>query len=132
MTARRPATVLAGVLALLAVLHGYWALGGRWGPSGALGGQTARIPPAWSIWLVAVLLIGAALNPLGRAGIWGRRWPGWIFTAGCWGLSAVLALVGVLNAAGQTKLERLGFAPFALILAGVAAEVARWSRRPSA
>lgn len=127
--APRLARLLTAVLTLLAVLHAYWALGGQWGLEAALGGPTAAVPPAWSIWLVVVFLLLGASVPLGRIGAWGRGLPDWLFEIGCWGLVVVLVLVAVINATGRTWTERLAFAPFALLLASAAGVVARSPRR---
>lgn len=129
MTAQRTARILATVLALLAILHAYWALGGQWGLSAALGGPPAPVPPSWAMWLVVGLLVIGTLVPLGRVGTWGQRVPQWLFGFACWGLALVLVLVAVINALGRTWLERLAFAPFALLLAAAAAVVARAPRR---
>ncbi len=122
---RRLGIWLASVLALIAVLHGYWALGGTWGLAEALGGPDKPVPPAWSIWLVTALLVAAVLVVLGRVGIWGRPMPSRLFTMGCWGLALALFLAALINFQAHTTWERYGFGPFALALAIATALVAR-------
>jgi hypothetical protein len=126
---RRVGMALGAILALIAVLHAYWALGGRWGLAEALGGPDKPVPPAWLIWVVTALLVLAVLVVLGRVGFWGRQWPGWLFAWGSWGLATALFLAALINFSGQTKWERLGFGPFCLLLAAATAVVARSPQR---
>ena len=118
------AWVLSLAVAGLVGLHVYWAFGGEWGLRAALGGHAA--PPRAVIWAVAVALalaVGGALV-LGRAGVWQAGVPGWVFRFGTWALAVAFALGALVNLAGRTKLERLGFAPACLVLAGLCTVVA--------
>jgi hypothetical protein len=58
------AFTVATVLNMLAFLHVYWALGGRWGKDAAVprrpGGERLFEPSARSTWLVAIALAAAA------------------------------------------------------------------------
>jgi hypothetical protein len=81
------------------------------------------------MWLVATLLVAAALVVLGRLGIWGQRLPRWIFIAGIWGLVAALLMAAFLNLRAVTVWERFVFAPFSLVLALGAAYVAGGPQR---
>lgn len=66
------AWLLAIVLGSIAVLHAYWANGGKWpaaDESGLIrtvfGDQVRhRLPPPWTIWLVAGLIAVTAVWPL--------------------------------------------------------------------
>jgi hypothetical protein len=121
---RQIAVALAAVLAILTMLHSYWALGGRWGLAQAVGGPDNPIPPRWLIWSVALLLVAALLAVLGRAGFWGSRVPLRVFAAGSWGLALVLLSTAVINFLGETEWEVLVFGPAALWLSVAAAAVA--------
>ncbi|MFI5012164.1 MAG: DUF3995 domain-containing protein [Hyphomicrobiales bacterium] len=63
---------LALILGVIALLHAYWAVGGLWpGKSEAdlickVFGDASRrrLPPAWVIWVVAILIGIAAVWPL--------------------------------------------------------------------
>ncbi len=120
-------SLLAGLLAAVAALHAYWALGGRWGLQKAVGEGTP-VPPAAVIWVVVVGLVAAVLVVLGQIGLWGRGKPEWVFRWGTWALCIVLIAVAVLNFGGG-KWEMLVFAPFSLLLAVLAAVVAGSRRR---
>lgn len=111
-------------LLLLAALHAYWALGGRWGRDVVLGGGSAA-PPAAAVWVVVAALVAAALVVLGRVGLWGRSLPVWIFGSGTWVLCTMLAAAALINLSTRRPLEMLLIAPFCLLLAALAAVVAR-------
>jgi hypothetical protein len=118
------AASLAVVLLLVAVLHAYWGLGGRWGLAQAVGGSDAPIPPGWLIWIVVGLLVAALLAVLGRAGFWGSRVPSWVFVVGTWALALALLVAALLNFLAATKWEVFVFGPVALVRAVAAAVVA--------
>jgi hypothetical protein len=124
LPARRIAVAVAAVLAILAMLHAYWGLGGRWGLAQAVGGPDNPIPPAWLIWSVSLLLVAALLAVLGRAGFWGSKVPPWVFALGSWALVLALLAAAVLNFLAETKWEVLVFGPVAVLLSIAAAVVA--------
>ena len=109
---------------MIALLHAYWAVGGRWGLAEAVGGPEKPLPPPWAIWLVTTLLAAGVLVVLGRLGVWGKGLPAWLFSLGCWGLTGALLLAGLLNFAAKTRWEQFLFGPLALLLAAAAALVA--------
>ncbi len=114
---------LVAILVGLSGLHVYWALGGEWGLGRALGGN--EVPPVALIWLIAFFLGGATLVVLGRAGVWGHRLPMRLFASGTWALAGAFLLAAAVNFAGRTVLEKAAFAPFCVLLAILAAHVAR-------
>ena len=124
--ARRAAVLLAALLAVVGGFHIYWAAGGTWGMSEALGGEVDD--PSVELQLasaaVALFLLVAALVGLGRVGLWGERVPFSLFRWGTWALAVALALAAVNNLAGDSAWERFAFAPLALLLALLAAVVA--------
>ena len=118
---------LSLALALLGVLHLYWACGGNWGLAAALGRD--QVDPGVGLRLAAGLvacgLVAAGAVVLGRVGLWGRFLPWLLFSWGTWALGVALLLGAVLNFTAATWLERLLFAPIALALAALALGVAR-------
>ena len=134
MKVRIPAYVLAAALAALAGLHLYWALGGRWGLSAALGrprvDATATVRAAAAVIVLALAV--AAAGVLARVGVWGRWLPWSLLKWGGWVLVGGLVLVALANATSSTGLEQVVFAPIALGLAVLATAVARSERPRSA
>ena len=127
-----PAT-LATVLALLAAVHVYWAIGGAWGKASSLpevGGRPAFIPSRGATLLVAAGLSFGALVALSRGHLAFSSRPGslahWFTLA--FGLAFVLRaigefrLVGVFKRVRDTSFARRDtwlFSPLSLLL-GVA------------
>ena len=106
----------AGVLAVLGLLHIYWAAGGTWGGDVAVPKHDDKPlfePSPFATVLVAILLFSAALVVLGRLGIWGAVLPRWPFLVGAWVLVAVFAgrVVGDFRWFGVFK--RVTGTPFA-------------------
>ncbi|MBF5041837.1 DUF3995 domain-containing protein [Aggregicoccus sp. 17bor-14] len=101
------ALTLAAVLIALALLHVYWAAGGRAGADAAVPeveGRPAFVPGPNATLLVALGLSAAALTVLGRAHLWLPPWPPPpVFAVGTW----VLAALFLLRAVGD--LRRVGF-----------------------
>ena len=106
------AATLATILTVLAVLHLYWALGGRWGLAATLperpdGGRLFSPGPIATL-AVAGFLVAAALIVLGAAGLLAVPVPnGWL-RAGTWALAVVLLLraIGELRYVGFFKRVR--------------------------
>ena len=119
--ARRAAVLLAASLALVTAFQIYWALGGLWGLSQALGRTVEESSPGLQLASAAVslVLVAAVLVVLVRAGLWRTRLPFSLFRWGAWALTAVLVLVALTNATAGTTWERFVFAPFALALAAL-------------
>ena len=103
---------IAAVFLSLAVLHVYWAAGGKAGAAAAVPeveGRPAFVPGPNATLLVALALTLGALVVLGRAGLWApARIPRTLFTVGTWVLCAVLLLraVGDGRLVGFTKRVR--------------------------
>jgi len=81
---------LAGILALVGILHLYWAVGGKWGKEAAVptqrGKPVLRTGPLSCLAVATLLLLGAALC-LGRLQLvtWGPTW----------GLNGLTSKIGV-------------------------------------
>lgn len=130
--------VAAAVFLALALLHAYWALGGRRGASATIperGGAPVFRPGRLLTWAVAGGLACAAAVLLGRMGWWSLPFRMLPFTLGCWILAALFAAraVGDFRYVGFFKRERasrfaqydsLLYSPLCLALALVCAGVA--------
>ncbi len=101
--------LVAGYQVLLAL--GTAFSGAAWG--GATLTSALRLASAVS----AVVLVGAALIVLGRAGYWGTRLPGAIFRWGTWVLVVGMLLSALANFASPTAGERFFLGPSAVLLA---------------
>ncbi len=121
---RRAGHLLATALLLVGVLHAYWALGGRWGRA-AVPGVGSPVPLPAAVWAVVIGLVIATLIVLGKTGVWGRCLPAWPFARGSWALCAAFAAVALLNLGSGRPWEMLLIAPVCLLLALLAAAVAR-------
>ena len=119
---RRAGYTLAAVLGAFLVLNTYWALGGTWGMQEALGGHTA--PPSILIWAQELAVLAGIVIVLARAAILRLPAPRWLLQLGIWAMVAVFGGVAVLNLLAQTTLERLLFAPLALMFTALAVAVA--------
>ncbi len=122
------------VLLAIAALHGYWAEGGRWpGRDGRelaerVIGPDMPPPPRYASWIVATLLLAAAV----LVGLRALSVENWIVTAGTITTVAVLAVRGVgglvwsgLVKRGSTfaRLDRRIYSPLCLSLAGLVSTV---------
>ena len=91
---------VAGILSGLALLHAYWALGGRWGSAyvvPVVRGQRSFEPSPFATWIVCGLLTVAVLLVMGKAG-W--LWPGAgpiVLNGGMWCLSLVFMLLSLIH-----------------------------------
>jgi hypothetical protein len=126
----RATWALSVALAVLSVLHLYWAFGGSWGLAAALGREEIDASTGLRIAAggVAIALLVAAVGVLGRIGLWGDFLPWVLFVWGTWALVAALFLGGLLNLTAHTWKERLVFAPIAFALGALALIVAKSSR----
>jgi hypothetical protein len=96
------ALLVGSILTLLAALHLYWALGGRWSLGAAvpeLDGRATIRPGPLACSAVAALLLAAALLLLGRGGVVSLPLPRWLVIAGTW----TVGLVFVLRAIGDFR-----------------------------
>ncbi len=141
------AILLATVLAALAGLHLYWALGGTWGSEAVVptrpedsadektGGQPVFTPGPGATVVVAVLLLVAALVALGAAGVVTLPVPRVLIRFGIWALAAIFLLrsIGDFRYAGFFKrvrgtrfaeLDTRLYSPLCLILSALAFIVA--------
>ena len=124
--AERAGYLLVLLLFLIALLHTYWALGGRWGLQTAIG-EGSPFPHPFLIWAVVVALMAAVLTVLGRIGWWSRGIPFWLFRVGIWALVVVLVGAALINFGGKSRWDRFVFGPIALFLALLAVIVARYT-----
>jgi Protein of unknown function (DUF3995) len=129
---------LLAILFALALLHAYWALGGRWGSAytvPTVNGRRMFDPTPSATWAVSGLLGIAAILVAGKAGAIGTRVPYLILDIGVWGLSLVFLLraVGNLRSFGFFKTVKSTpfahwdswlYSPLCLLLALLAAGVA--------
>lgn len=97
------AILLAVLLAVIAMLHGYWALGGQWPGHGdtplhriVIGrkGMTG-MPPRWLTALVAAAILLAAIWPLLWAALIPYALPQTLIMLGVWALAAIFLLRGI-------------------------------------
>lgn len=96
----------AVTLAALALLHIFWASGGKWGRGAAVptsGGSRLFNPSPTGTAAVAAALLSATYILLGQLGWWGSPLPRWVFYWGTWGIS----LTFLARAVGEFKY--LGF-----------------------
>ncbi len=129
-TVMQTAYTLSLALAILSALHLYWAFGGSWGLAAALGRE--QIEPTAALRIaagaVATALAVAVAGVLGRVGVWGRFLPWLLFSWEMWALVTALFLAAVINLTARTWLERMLFAPIALVLGMLALSIARSTR----
>lgn len=140
------ATLLCTVLAAIAALHVYWALGGRWGFEAALpqdaNGQLVIYPGAMSCLVVAVgsggmawfygsMILPPVWNPLPSA--W-QPYVGWVIVA-------IFAIRGIgdvrycgvtrqLKTTDFARRDRLYFTPLCWIIAALALGLQLLAFRP--
>jgi hypothetical protein len=99
------ALAAAAALALVAGLHVYWALGGKWPGTDddslahtVVGGPPGmRMPGPVACLGVAVLLAAATALVVGAAGLVALPLPGWLVRLGAYGVAAVLLLRGAFG-----------------------------------
>ena len=135
-----PLTVILGGLSLL---HGYWALGGRWGSAytvPTINGRRSFDPSPLATWMVCGLLALAMIIVVGKSG-WIAPGPlPVLFDVGVWGLGFVFVLraVGNLRTFGFFKTvkgtpfadwDTWFYSPLCLLLALLAAGLATLPRQ---
>jgi len=121
--AQRAAYVLASLLFVIAGIHCYWTVGGRWGLQIAIGaGNPLPSPPL--IGLGAAAFFAAGLTILGRVGAWGSSLPTWIFSLGPWVLVVVFLGGAAVNLIGSRPWAPFVFAPSFLVLSVLSGLVA--------
>jgi hypothetical protein len=132
---------LTGILAGLLLLHGYWALGGRWGSAytvPTINGRRSFDPSPLATWAVCGLVGFAVILVMGKSG-WIAPGPlPWLFDLGVWGLCLVFLLraIGNLRTFGFFKVvkgtpfadwDTWFYSPLCLLIALLAAGLARLS-----
>ena len=135
-----PLTVILGGLSLL---HGYWALGGRWGSAytvPTINGRRSFDPSPLATWMICGLLALAMIIVVGKSG-WIATGPlPVLFDVGVWGLGFVFVLraVGNLRTFGFFKTvkgtpfadwDTWFYSPLCLLLALLAAGLATLPRQ---
>lgn len=120
------ASALWRALVIVAGLHVYWLLGGRWAVHAASGGAYSDVTPALRAYsaVVAILLVVGCLVVRARVGLWTAPASDRIVRIASWMLTAALALAALLNFTASTNVERFAIAPFVLMLAVLALVVA--------
>lgn len=105
--------LVAGLVAGLGLLHVVWAVAPRRraGPSAVIPeveGCPAFSPSRPGTLAVAAALVTAALVVLGRLRVWDAPLPGWVGSAGTWGIAGVFLLraVGDFRLMGFSKRVR--------------------------
>lgn len=110
------AVPLATILAVLSLLHVYWALGGRWAGAYTVPTVSGRrmfepTPPA--AWGVAGFLMMAVVLVIGKAGWIGTGPLPSVFDVGVWGLSFVFLLRAIGNLRSFGFFKTVKDTPFA-------------------
>lgn len=133
ITAPSLAIAVAAILILLALIHAYWAMGGRVGaaaavPTGATGAPAFAPGRAATLAVAAALLLAAGLV-LGRAEVMPRFAPDAAYHWGTWTLGALLAVravgdfryVGLFKRVRRTRFGLLDtrlYTPLCIVLGG--------------
>jgi hypothetical protein len=123
------------VLLGLALLHGYWAAGGRRGIGAVIptvDGRRTLNPSAFVTLIVAAALAIAATITLGATGMLSAVAPGWVIRTGLVVLTVVFGaravgdfrLIGFTKRVRGTQFARLDTRVFAPLCAGLAAACA--------
>lgn len=122
------------ILALIALLHVYWAFGGRWGAAAAIPeipGKGAAFRPGFAATLLVALALGVAVGLiLARIEVLPRAWPRALETGLLWAGAAVFGLralgefryVGFFARVRDTRFARMDrrlYSPLCLGLAGL-------------
>jgi hypothetical protein len=122
--------LLVVLFAMLAALHIYWAVGGRWGSDAVvptIGGKRQINPTGPATFLVGIALFLAMLTILGKLGLVRAGVPAWIFSCGTWFLAAIFLirvigdfrLFGVFKRVRDTRFARWDtwlFCPLCLLI----------------
>lgn len=124
---RAAAVTLAAGLAGIAAFQLFWALGWTWGLHAASGGayEDATTGLRAASLAAGLVLLGAALIPLARVGLWAAPVPARAVRAATWTLTAALVLGALVNVGAPTAWERWGNGSIAAVLALLALVVAR-------
>ena len=142
-SAQAAAIMVSIVLAVLGGMHTVWSADGSWpfddrkAMSKVVWGDSIEtFPSPAATMFVVVLMAAAALVVTGRAGLWGRWMPRWVFSVGTWTVAAVLflrALVYGLGSIGSDAVnaawEQRLFTPLCFTLAMLCFAVVRQGSR---
>lgn len=130
--ARRAAVIAASGFVGVAAFQVALALGAPLGLA-AWGGHQPIIPAPLRVGsaVAAVVLITAAVVVLGRAGLWGARFPERVFRVGTWFLAGLMSLSTLADLVSPSPWERYLMGAISLTLAVLCAVVARARRMPS-
>lgn len=136
--------VLSAVFGGLAGLHGYWALGGRWGSQAVFptkdDDQSAPMPGAGPTLVVAASLLGMGVLVLSKARLVALPpAPDWLDRYALWAIAALFALraIGEFRYVGffkQIKHTRFGqndtayYSPLCLVVSMMALALAWFAR----
>ncbi|MDQ3879911.1 MAG: DUF3995 domain-containing protein [Chloroflexota bacterium] len=92
---RAAAIAGAAILGGASAIHAYWAAGGRWGATTAVG--STDLPPQALTAIVTVMIAAAAVLLLARVGMLTTPLPDRLVRAATWALVAVFAVAAVNN-----------------------------------
>jgi hypothetical protein len=129
------AVLTTAVFLAIAVLHVYWALGGRRGTDlviPTVNGQRILNPSSRGALVIAVALASAAALALGSTGILNGIAPSWLIRSGLVGLSVVFGvralgdfrLIGFTKRVKDTRFARMDTQVFSPLCVGLAAACA--------
>jgi hypothetical protein len=123
--------ILVAISTVLAAIHFYWGIGGKWGATGAVptkrGGEKVLQPGSFDCFVVGLGLLCFGLLVLVKAGILQINLPRWLADYGVWLISAIFILrsvgefkyVGFFKKIRDTtfgKLDTKYFSPLCLLI----------------
>ena len=94
---------IMGVLAIVALVHLFWAFGGKWPGKDDLSlartvvgtNGIEKMPPRWITFIVAILIVLAALWPFGWLHWKETFLPKWFWSLGMMGLTLIFVARGI-------------------------------------
>ena len=126
--------LLAVILAVIALLHFYWAVGGTLFAGSAvptIGGKQTFHPSTLGTVMVGLAFVAAVIVVLGRLGYWGDFLPAWLFRVGTAGIGLIFLaraigdfrLIGFFKQVTNSPFSYLDtrvYSPLCLVIAAVA------------
>lgn len=124
-------SVLVSIFVVLAAIHFYWGLGGKWGATGTVpskaNGDRVLHPKSFDCFIVGTGLLGFGILVLVKTGILQINLAGWLADYGLWFISAIFIIraigdfkyVGFFKRIRNTtfgKLDTKYFSPLCLLI----------------